>query len=115
MKIIADESVDYGIIEELRNNGFEVLAIEDSHKGSTDEEVLNISLKENSLLMTEDKDFGELAFRLNKAHVGIILIRLSGLDSEFKNKIVLKSLSENLSKMENSFSVISSNQTRIRK
>lgn len=60
MKIVADESVDYGIIDELRSNGYEILAIEDLYKGSTDEEVLSFSLKENSLLMTEEKDFGEL-------------------------------------------------------
>jgi len=75
----------------------------------------NISLKENSLLITEDKDFGELVYRLNKAHIGIILIRLSGLDLESKNKIVIKSLNENFNNMKNSFSVISAHQTRIRK
>lgn len=115
MKIVADESVDYGVILELRKNGYDVLAIEDSYKGSEDEMVLEISLKENSLLMTEDKDFGELVFRLNKAHIGIILIRLSGIDLESKNKIILKSLKENFETMKNSFSVISENQTRIRK
>jgi predicted nuclease of predicted toxin-antitoxin system len=52
MKLIADESVDYGIKLWLRYNGYEVLAIEDLYKGSDDEEVLNISLKQNSLLIT---------------------------------------------------------------
>ena len=47
MRIVADESVDYGIIDYLRRNGFEVLAIEDLFKGTTDEEILNFSLKEN--------------------------------------------------------------------
>ena len=115
MKLIADESVDYGIILWLRYNGYEVLAIEDSYKGSDDEEVLNISLNQNSLLITEDKDFGELVYRLNKSHIGIILLRLSGIDLETKNKIVLRSLKENLNNMKNSFSVISAKQTRIRK
>lgn len=92
-----------------------VIAIEDSNKGCNDEVVLEISLKENSILITEDKDFGELVFRLNKAHIGIILIRLSGLDSESKSKIVIKSLNENSDKMKNSFSVITPHQTRIRK
>jgi len=115
MKIVADESVDYGVILELRKHGYNVLAIEDSYKGSEDEMVLEISLKENSILMTEDKDFGELVFRLNKAHIGIVLIRLLGVDLESKNKIIIKSLQENFETMKNSFSVISENQTRIRK
>ena len=62
MKIVADESDDYGIIDEI-------LAIEDLYKGSADEEVLSISLKESSILITEDKDFGELVYRLKKAHI----------------------------------------------
>ena len=37
MKIVADESVDYGIIDALRKNGYEILAIEDLYKGSADE------------------------------------------------------------------------------
>lgn len=115
MRVVADESVDYGIITYLKKNGFEILAIEDLHKGSTDEEVLNFSLIENSLLLTEDKDFGELVFRLKKAHIGIVLIRLHGVDLEIKNKIIIRSLKENMNEMKNSFSVISSNQTRIHK
>ena len=65
--------------------------------------------------MTEDKDFGELVFRLNKAHIGIVLIRLPGFDINLKTEIVLRSLKENFEKMKNSFSVISSTQTRISK
>ena len=114
MKIVADESVDYGIIEALRINGFEVNAIEDTRKGSTDEDVLEISLQEHSILVTEDKDFGELVYRLKKAHIGIVLIRLPGLDLESKIEIVLKSLKENFERMKNSLSVISSTLTRIR-
>jgi len=39
------------------------------YKGSADEEVLSISLKESSILITEDKDFGERVYRLKKAHI----------------------------------------------
>ena len=73
LKTIYDKElrVFEGVILELRKNRYNILAIEDSHKSSEDEMVLEIFLKENSLLMTEDKDFGELVFRLNKAHIGI--------------------------------------------
>jgi len=115
MKIVADESVDFEIIISLRKNDFSVLAIDELLKGADDEKVLNFTLQENSILLTEDKDFGELVYRLNKAHLGIVLIRLSGLDSNLKSQIVLKSLKENFDSMKNSFSVISPSQTRIKK
>lgn len=115
MNIVADESVDFGIITALRKNNFTVFAIDEILKGAEDEQVLKFALKENSILITEDKDFGELVYRLHKAHIGIVLIRLSGLNSSVKSEIVLKSINENFESMKKSFSVISPNQTRIKK
>lgn len=45
MKIIADESVDFGIIKKLRENNFEVISISESNSGISDIEVLEISSK----------------------------------------------------------------------
>ncbi len=114
MKIVADESVDYEIVISLRKHDFIILAIDDLLKGADDEKVLNFALQENSILITEDKDFGELVYRLNKSHLGIVLIRLGGLDSKSKSEIVIKSIKDNFEQMKNSFSVISPNQTRIK-
>jgi len=115
MKIVADESVDFAIVDTLRKSDIEILFVGHVYSGANDEDVLELSNKENALLITEDKDFGELVFRLKKANLGIILVRLSGLSSELKAKIVLRSLKESFEKMKNSFTVISANQTRIKK
>lgn len=115
MKIVADESVDFEIVSVLRKHDFTVISIDEILKGADDKTVLDFALHEKSLLITEDKDFGELVFRMKKAHLGIILIRLSGIKSADKAEITLKSISENLEKMKNAFSVISKNQTRIKK
>ncbi len=115
MKIVADESVDFEIINNLRKHDYIVLAIDEILKGADDEKVLNFALQENSILITEDKDFGELVYRLNKSHLGIVLFRLSGLDSKSKSEVVIKSFKDNFERMKNSFSVISPNQTRIKK
>jgi predicted nuclease of predicted toxin-antitoxin system len=64
MNIVADESVDFGIISLLRQKGIEVLSIAEKNFGIKDEEVLTIAVKNQSLLITEDKDFGELTYRL---------------------------------------------------
>ena len=79
MSVVADESVDSGIISELRQQGLKVLSVADDCPGISDIKVLEIAFNSNSLLITEDKDFGELAFRLKFEHKGIVLIRLSDL------------------------------------
>ena len=61
-KILADENVDYRIIKELRKKGFNVISVLDNYKGISDKEVLGQANKENSLLLTEDSDFGEWVF-----------------------------------------------------
>lgn len=115
MKIVADESVDYEIILSLRKNDFTVLSIDELLKGADDDTVLNYALQNDSILITEDKDFGELVYRLNKAHLGIILIRLSGIESKLKAELTVKSIKDNIQIIRNSFCVISPSQTRIKK
>ncbi|MBP6739500.1 MAG: DUF5615 family PIN-like protein [Leptospiraceae bacterium] len=115
MNFVADESVDAAIVRILRENQFEVISISESFFGKPDDVVLEIAVQEQALLLTEDKDFGELVFRLQKQNHGVILIRLSGLPSETKASIVLRSIQENLEQMRHAFSVIDYNFVRIRK
>ena len=77
--LVADESLDFGIIHELRENGVDVISIDETSPGIMDTEVLAISKSYKCILVTEDKDFGELAYRLNLEHFGIFLIRLSDM------------------------------------
>lgn len=63
-KLVADESVAYEIVEKLKGSGFEVISILEFKPGINDEEVLDLALKEQAILLTEDKDFGELTYRL---------------------------------------------------
>ncbi|MDP3434810.1 MAG: DUF5615 family PIN-like protein, partial [Bacteroidota bacterium] len=64
MNLVADESVDFGIICRLREIGIEVISISEDFSGIKDSEVLKIAADYKYLLITEDKDFGELAYRL---------------------------------------------------
>lgn len=113
-KFISDESVDAYITQVLRENHYEVVSVSESFPGVSDEEVLKIAVKENAILITEDKDFGELVFRLQKENKGILLIRLSGIESSRKGAIVLNSIKTNIDKLANSFTIIEYNFTRIR-
>jgi len=63
-QIIADESVDGRIIDRLRKNNFLVYSIAEQKPSVQDSVVLNLAFHNNALLITEDKDFGDLIFRL---------------------------------------------------
>ena len=63
MNILADESVDQQIVEQLRRAGHQVIYIAETEPGISDTEVLGLASRKSSLLLTADRDFGELVFR----------------------------------------------------
>ena len=60
MKLLADESIDRQIVEHLRLDGHHVSYIAEMEPGIPDDAVLNLANDEEALLITADKDFGEL-------------------------------------------------------
>jgi hypothetical protein len=66
-------------------------------------------------LLTEDKDFGELVYRLGRVHAGIVLIRLSGLPLSTKADVAAKVLQDHAAALQGAFTVISAGAVRIRK
>jgi len=63
MKFVADENVPIELIEKLRNTGYDFIRIDEYYKGMTDEEVVELAQKEDAIIVTFDKDFGEMVFR----------------------------------------------------
>ena len=114
MNLIADESVDFGIISGLRKGGFEIYAIIEESPGITDQEVIEIAISRNGLLITEDKDFGELTYRLKHKHKGILLIRLSDIPRKERINLVIELIKKYSDKLENKFSVLTKKGLRIK-
>ncbi|MBI5963346.1 MAG: DUF5615 family PIN-like protein [Chloroflexi bacterium] len=115
MKILADESVDNEIVLRLRRDGHDVRYVAEMAPGIIDEEVLVLASDESTLLLTADKDFGELIFRQGFVKRGIVLYRLAGLSSQEKADIVSSAISEHGDELLVSFSVITEKAVRIRK
>ncbi|MEK6257989.1 MAG: DUF5615 family PIN-like protein [Planctomycetota bacterium] len=114
MKLVADESIDRGIVERLRADGHDVLAIAECDPSISDDEVLDRANAEGSLLLTGDKDFGELVYRLNRIHAGVVLVRLAGLSEDAKAKIVAEVFRGREQELVGGFAVISPGMVRIR-
>ena len=64
MNVVADESVDRAVVERLRQDGHAVLYVAESAPSIGDDAVLRQAQENDALLLTADKDFGEISFRL---------------------------------------------------
>jgi predicted nuclease of predicted toxin-antitoxin system len=111
---VADECVLESIIARLRADGHTVHAIRDTNAGVTDPDVLAIAVGHQAVLLTQDKDFGELVFRLQLNHSGIVLIRLGGVALDDRAEVVANVVSNRAGELPGAFCVISSNSVRIR-
>jgi predicted nuclease of predicted toxin-antitoxin system len=114
MRFLADENVDSQIVSALRGAGHEVAYVAELEPGISDDQVLELAKRTGSLLLTEDKDFGELVFRMRRQTYGVILIRLAGLSSQEKVEIVGAIIIAHPDELQNSFSVINPKGVRIR-
>jgi predicted nuclease of predicted toxin-antitoxin system len=67
MRWLADECVAAPLVWFLRAGGHDVLYVAESAAGLSDPDVISLALREKRLLLTEDKDFGDLVFRRERA------------------------------------------------
>ena len=71
--------------------------------------------RSGALLVTADRDFGELVFRLGRIHAGVVLIRLAGLSPEAKAETVSRVFDTRTDELLSAFSVVSPGRVRIRR
>ena len=115
MKLLADESVDRPIVDRLRADGHFVSYVAEIDPSIDDDAVLSRANDSQALLITADRDFGELVFRLGRIHSGVVLVRLAGLSSKAKENTVSRVFAEKGQEMSFAFSVITAARVRIRR
>jgi hypothetical protein len=77
--VVADESVLGFIVRALRSDGHVVEYIAETAPGIADPDVLDAANATEAVLLTADKDFGELVIRLRRLSHGVVLYRLADL------------------------------------
>lgn len=115
MKFLVDESVDRQLVDQLRYDGHEIWYVAEMEPGIPDDDVLDRASNEKAILVTADKDFGELTYRQKRTSMGVILIRLAGLSPAQKAELVSIAINQHLSELENAFTVIVPGSIRIRR
>ncbi|MEA3349852.1 MAG: DUF5615 family PIN-like protein [Chloroflexota bacterium] len=115
MKIIVDESAGFAVTKYLQDRGYDVLAVSEIMPQAHDNEILERAVREKRIIVTNDKDFGELVYRSGQNHHGVILLRLRN-ESAVNRVRVLKSVLDNhASQLPNAFTVATEGNIRIRR
>ena len=114
LRILADENLPGPVIRLLRGKGHDVLSVKETMRGSSDPHILGRAQVERRLVVTFDKDFGELAYRFGlPAWCGVILFRLGGTNPVVDNARIVEVL-ESRSDWTGHFASVTDTKIRIR-
>lgn len=73
--VLADEGLNGNLIKALRADGYQVEWIKEIEVGMADIDVIALAREKGSVLITEDKDFGEWIFSHHISGLTIIFLR----------------------------------------
>lgn len=115
MKFLLDESTEFRLAAFLKEEGHDVTAVaHDYPRALSDREVLAIAQREQRILITNDRDFGELIYQLRLPHAGVVFFRLGAATLETKIAQLNRVLTEYAHRLDQ-FLVITDRGVRIRR
>jgi predicted nuclease of predicted toxin-antitoxin system len=113
VRFLADECCDFALVQTLRNEGHDVLAVCEINPGATDDYVLELALGEKRILLTEDKDFGQLVYAYGRRTLGVIFLRYPASVKSQIFKSVINLVGSQGKKLEECFITVQSGRIRI--
>ena len=112
IKLLADENVPQKTLRVLKRKGIDIKSLLDFSPGLRDEAVTEIANRENRVIVTFDKDFGELIFRKKLKIPGLVLLRFSPLSPEHVAERIESILSRKIP-VENKLVVVREDRVRV--
>jgi predicted nuclease of predicted toxin-antitoxin system len=76
-RLLADENIPKKALEALKQQGIDIVSVADFSTGLSDQDVIKTAIRENRIIVTFDKDFGELIVKRRLKPPGLILLRLT--------------------------------------
>ena len=113
LQFLAGESCDFAAVRALRNEGFDVLSVAETLAGADDESVIVLALGEGRILLTEDKDFGQLVFAAGRKSLGVVLLRFPAGARSVVGARMLDLVREHSDRLMGSFVVLQPERIRI--
>ena len=113
MRFLADECCDKGVVRALRASGYDVLSVSDISPRAGDLDVIRLAVHEKRILLTEDKDFGQLVFAHGQKIMGVIFLRFPTSARRQILKEVLRLVKQQGEKLAGSFVTVQPGRVRI--
>lgn len=114
MNVLIDVSAGQAIADAIRALGHDAAFVSDRDPTLPDPDILAWAVAEQRLVVTMDKDFGELVFRSGQAHAGVLLLRLEAARSAERVRIVTDIFTQYADQLPNHFAVYQDGRLRIR-
>ena len=114
MRFLLDECCDASLAAALREDDHDIFYVAERMPSAVDEDVLQRAFFEERVLITEDKDFGELVYRLRLPARGVILLRFEIGEENLKLYRVRQMIRTDGERFDGAFVVIEANKTRFR-
>lgn len=115
LKFLVDVGVGRQVEKWLKEKGYNIESIRDKDPKMDDEEILGIAVSEGRMVITMDKDFGELVYNSKLLHKGVLLLRVEEANADEKIKIIKEILEKYSDSLFEKFCVFKDGRLRIRK
>ena len=113
-RFIIDVSVGVFVEDYLLKEGVDFVSVRNINPRMKDAEILGIAVQEKRIVLTMDKDFGELVYNCGQNHAGVLLLRLEDENASEKIKTLAYILDNYASQLQDHFCVFSNNRFRIK-
>jgi len=115
LKFLVDVGVSKKVEKWLFDHGYDTKNVRDVDPRMSDKAILKIAVSERRMVITMDKDFGELVYNSGLLHGGVLLLRLEEAKTDEKIKVIEKILEKYADNLLNKFCVFKDGKLRIRK
>ncbi|MGH9944886.1 MAG: DUF5615 family PIN-like protein [Pyrinomonadaceae bacterium] len=112
MRFLVDECTGPKVAQWLSEQGHDVFSVYEQARGAEDDRIIQQAFAEDRILITNDKDFGELIYRERRPHRGVIFLRLEDERAASKIAVLRRLLDAYADRLEDQFVVVT--ETRVR-
>lgn len=114
LKFLVDVGVGRAVEDLLRSHGYDMKAVRDIDPGAKDSDILDIAVSEGRMVITMDKDFGELVHKLSMQHSGVLILRMEDAKGAEKAEVFRKILAKFEAEIIGKFCVYQDDRLRVR-
>ena len=113
LKFLVDVGVGKKTEDWLKENDYDIKTVRSINPKARDSEILQIALSESRMVITMDKDFGDLVHMSGIRHAGVLILRLEDANGDRKAEVVQKIMHEYHDKIINKFCFFQNGRLRI--